>query len=86
MYIERITRRNGDKTKYMQWIYQTKAARYSIRKPHHQPASWREPKRETLTQTRARNARKYKWYFGKVMTYPGFGRGFTYLGAHKVFY
>lgn len=75
MYIERITRRNGDKTKFMYWVRDTKATRGRYK-----------PKRETLTQTRARNAREYKWYFGKVMTYPGFGRGFTYLGAHKVFY
>lgn len=74
MYIMRITTKVGDKTKFGKWVRETKATRGRY-----------NPKRETLTQTRARNAREYKRYFGRALTYPGFGRGFTYLGAHKVF-
>lgn len=78
MYIERITRRNGDKTKFMKYTLKSKI--------DWKFGSGRPMLNETLTNARARNAREYKRYFGRVLTYPGFGRGFTYLGAHKVFY
>lgn len=68
MHIERITKKLGDKTKFMRWTYQSKAARGRYK-----------PKQETLTQIRARNAREYKWYFGRVLTYPGFGRGWEII-------
>lgn len=79
MYIKQVVTKNGSKTKFRKWVNN-----HSVWQQRCVPK--RDITRETLTQTRARNAREYKWYFGKVMTYPGFGRGHTYLGAHKVFY
>lgn len=73
MYIER-NRRLGDKTKFERWI-----------RPGFKRSNYDRTYLETLAQTRARNAREYKWYFGRVLTYPGFGKGHTYLGFYKVF-
>lgn len=68
MYIERITRRMGDKTKFVKWVRETNATRGRYK-----------PKHKTLTQIRAYNAREYKFYLGRVLTYPGFGRGWEII-------